>query len=990
MASIESSVINVTLVMDYAANDEYLDENGEYDQPDLMQDDDNYASQTDEDDDDEDDFDRDALPAFANAENRGLNKQLQEQEQKSEALQRLVTENHDRVKIMDEHLKNVKQELTHTQRLVSAKAAEYKTEEHLQRLAENEVSGILLSIRKAEANQEETVDRLNVCQNNIFKGNETLDRFKLQMNWNQEELEQWALAAKQKEEDNLALQKYTRADEAKIRETTQQIEKATLAETDAKVRLEHEVTETQSKQIELDKTAEEFRRLHKERQELVRQWQESIETMRRRDDDIRRAGERYADAKAQLAGTKDRLGQVAKELENIKKDNAETQGGLALKERKVQLLKLEFAGSGGGLNEFKDEAEAIKTQLSKTASELASKRAATAEQRQILEERRAKLEQGRKTYTNLRIKLEKEKKMVRTAFDAASQLEEDLEQLEKSKKIVERQVVKLKEQMFKRSQELFEHRSKEANLIAEISGAQASAKNLNFKIHTLDQESLRQQELVYNAEFQIQQMERKVARAGGERSDEEKIALNARIAEVQVTLDEINEQSRMLKMQCKKVVDELAVSRRSLVDIKIARAKGEAAIAELQLVNDAAVKTLREHNKEKEEFMVRHDVLKLEVKHLRDQLHGHADEGKWFLVVKPGLGGCLFGGLFLTNCSCVFVVYVCFPCSLLFLSVFGLANRKFQLEQSMEERKHEIKVHRDVQRAAHKASSEERHRVAMESKARQSKVKTLKSKYESLVAAARPSDGGGEEKSQAYFIIQAAQKREELQREGDELDGKIRRAEREMKALENTLAHLNDRNTRFRLSFHKADPNSKEAKECRSLESQMKVTKDHLFKKRKELQRLTSDYEEDTRRHRQMERQGQQLQAHLEHLQDAHGQVDNELNDQMDKYNVVLARVDDAAVEHRRTTGVADDYETLEEKKFAAEGLKETNSNVLYTLGQLAREFPEMRDTLQAVLSSQGLDVPSRPPSRISRGSSRASYRTASRGASRGMDQGGL
>ena len=56
---------------------------------------------------------------------------------------------------------------------------------------------------------------------------------------------------------------------------------------------------------------------------------------------------RYADAKAQLAGTKDRLGQVAKELDNIKKDNSETQGGLSLKERKVQLLKLEFAGSGG-------------------------------------------------------------------------------------------------------------------------------------------------------------------------------------------------------------------------------------------------------------------------------------------------------------------------------------------------------------------------------------------------------------------------------------------------------------------------------------------------------------------------------------------------------------------------------------------------------------------------------------------------------------------
>ena len=242
---------------------DYLDENDD----DIMMQDDDMVSE------DEDEGDRDALPAFANAENRGLNKKLEEAEQRAEALQRLVTENDDRVQIMEEHLKNVKQELTHTQRLVSAKAAEYKTEEHLQRLAENEVSGILLQIRKAESTTEENTDRLNVCQNNIFKGNETLDRFKLQMNWNQEELEQWALAAKQKEEDNLALQKYTRADEAKIRDITQQIEKATVAEGESKQLLEKEVTETQSKQIELDKTAEEFRRLHRERQELVRQWQ---------------------------------------------------------------------------------------------------------------------------------------------------------------------------------------------------------------------------------------------------------------------------------------------------------------------------------------------------------------------------------------------------------------------------------------------------------------------------------------------------------------------------------------------------------------------------------------------------------------------------------------------------------------------------------------------------------------------------------------------
>ena len=55
-----------------------------------------------------------------------------------------------------------------------------------------------------------------------------MDQNKLEMNWNQEELEQWALAARQKEEDNLTLEKYKRADEIKIKELNLAIEKLTV------------------------------------------------------------------------------------------------------------------------------------------------------------------------------------------------------------------------------------------------------------------------------------------------------------------------------------------------------------------------------------------------------------------------------------------------------------------------------------------------------------------------------------------------------------------------------------------------------------------------------------------------------------------------------------------------------------------------------------------------------------------------------------------
>ena len=54
---------------------------------------------------------------------------------------------------------------------------------------------------------------------------------------------------------------------------------------------------------------------------------------------------------------------------------------------------------------------------------------------------------------------------------------------------------------------------------------------------------------------------------------------------------------------------------------------------------------------------------------------------------------------------------------------------------------------------------------------------------------------------QAYYVIKAAQEREELQREGDILDGRIQTAEREVKGLEATLAKLNLVNNDMGRSF---------------------------------------------------------------------------------------------------------------------------------------------------------------------------------------------
>jgi len=84
---------------------------------------------------------------------------------------------------------------------------------------------------------------------------------------------------------------------------------------------------------------------------------------------------------------------------------------------------------------------------------------------------------------------------------------------------------------------------------------------------------------------------------------------------------------------------------------------------------------------------------------------------------------------------------------------------------SMEEREKEIQVHKDILISELKAADQERHKVSVELTMQKSLVKNLRIKYEALCQRNKSSSGEVEstgEHSQAYYVIKAAQEKEEL------------------------------------------------------------------------------------------------------------------------------------------------------------------------------------------------------------------------------------
>ncbi|KAJ3041458.1 Coiled-coil domain-containing protein 39, partial [Rhizophlyctis rosea] len=760
-----------------------------------------------------------SLPHFANEENKKLSAEIRATEEKLTHLLSVIDDNSTRADSMILHMKNVQQELAHTHALNDAKTRQIETEDHFKQLAEREAGRLSLEIKRMEKEIAHITDHLSTLQNNIHRGTEKIDAVRTELKLEKEELEEWLRVQAEKEEDNIALLKYTKEDESKVKELSLTIEKMMVEVNRKKGLLSAEVTETQVAQIELDKTTEEFKRLHRERQELIAQWEGAIDNMRKRDQDIVDAQGRYQGTKEEIKQKQAVIDEKQRFLDEQHAANGETEKKIGVLDRNVSRFRQEQADATASMAQFQDEVEVLRNTLNKSmlsppysifdicpeaflcaaATDLVNKRGEIVNLKTDLQDKQGRLEKEKKNKLEMKAKLARVTDETMSMEARAQELQEILKQEELRSKDLDRELKMLREAQFKRNQELFRLKQDERNLGAELTGGEAALKNLKSKIHRLDQEALKQQALLYAQEFQIQQLERKVRRAQGDRTDEEKEILVKKIEDLNSQLESQTRKWTLLNSQLKKSQDDLRQGKRTLENLEKEKNAVLTSIDELNLYNDSASNQLAAKTREKEEVMVEENILRLELRKLRSFLNARADQ------------------------------------------VLSLETRQANLQLALQERTHALHLHSSMLRVAIKTAEEERHSACAELRDRVSKVEKMKRRYEILVTQfAGSGEDGEEEHSQAYYVIRAAQRREELQREGDELDASIRKCERECKALENTLGIMNGRNEEFRMNLYRAELNSKDVQHKEMLEQQFRQVMERYKQKRHQIQSLQS------------------------------------------------------------------------------------------------------------------------------------------------------
>lgn len=692
----------------------------------------------------------DELPDFANKENRTIHSNILKKNAELKTLQTECSDLQSRVTNLSQHLTSIKTEIGTSQGLLSAKVRQTEEEKHLQQLCEREQGKLKNELSKLKEQTEYILARVDAVQYRTAISQRRINEFKEESELNQQELEQWISIARQKEEDYLVLQQYQREDEGQIRTLLSDIEKATSIIESKKAELDQEITATRALQIELNITAEHFRKMHEERSKLLSQWEQTLQQMQNLNKSIEKMTIDYESRKSTVVALQDQITEQEKVLEAAELSNQDLDHQVVSKESIITQKSKEYETESSNFTKFTEAVESQRHQLEKLEGDCRSLQGEINNYKERIAQ-----EKARKEGFLVRLQGAQAGRLNNDYPNEANELNDLIKKEEEELEAIESRANDEKGQILKLTQEIYETRKNEKKMLDDIQSSQNYAKNLSTKVKEIDNELQKQIEQLYSTNVQIQQMERKIGKLNGLHSDFEKEEIQSKIDEIQSKINEKESSNEILDKQLQNLISELNQAKKKKEELE--KAKNELAVKlnELQIDQESIDKSTVKARLQKENVLVQLNMLKVQVEKLSSQLVSKSDE------------------------------------------IISSENKKQQLNFQMMERIHEIDTHLAALKTQLKTEEEARHEAQINLNEKKKIKDNLQLKYESMIGQMQEFDvdeknflSNNGQLIQPCYIIQFAKERDEINIKGDQLEQELKIAIKELRGLEKAMEKL--------------------------------------------------------------------------------------------------------------------------------------------------------------------------------------------------------
>ncbi|XP_044268674.1 GRIP and coiled-coil domain-containing protein 2-like [Tribolium madens] len=794
---------------------------------------------------------------------------------------------------IENHLKYVKQESEQNQNLITAHAQQLQTEESKLRLSTAEKDKFEQDIKLCEKKFADIQERHSIKKNQLERYVKKLDKLKSETDWDSEALKAWEESLKKRDDDNELIKKFSKQDDRKYNELEARRQNLEVEFANRKQTIDKMVSDLINYERVLERTGKIMKQQVVERNALIQQWKESVNILHQRDNDIDRLQAQMLETQEIIEKEEEKLDEQKQFYENEVRNNNEL-------EHEAQQLNLLNSRIRRELNEMSQnlfflnsQADTLRRTMILAANQLEKERVLKKHAKEEIEKMEHKNSIFRAKLDVLKAKNEQVKKSTMSADERMKHLEKLIDYEQKQQKTLQLEAESLQNTYFRTQHDLQEQQSTGKMRDLEIYGMTTNINHL--RKHNDDQKKAlgKRKEDAYDLDYRIDEVQSKILINENVLHSDDTEELEGKLVELESKIAEHAEIKNLLKDQVNKIRDDMRRLTTAIVADQNQLSVLKDKLQHQHLNFEGGQKQLQVLKNSIQEKQVEENILRLRVNQLNKAMKKEEN------------------------------------------SIYTMKKFKLTLEQATQERMLEIETSKDILLAKRRNLSEDNGRLRCDIAERRIKLDQFKKKYD-IILASLGKDEDGQPLSVTHFKIKNAQEKYFLQQEGDALDMKIKKAEKEILAMENTLKVVNLTNVAFKQSLGAVEDDGREMSEMKMLENQMLLINDILRENRKKMAVKRQELEEVQNVLKELEIKRDQAKDALFELEEEYLKTEKECTDKEEKLKRAEHCLKLAQKKVRRTEREKYDRD-LEIRQ-----LKDANVSAMQRLLEMSVRYQEM------------------------------------------------